>query len=338
MAVILDKEWVSLTEFDDQLSSISHYQLHPEMLPFIGRHYPETRILVLGESHYLSNEESEEKKQLQDWYKRPTQDFSLKWPSNLDTRGVVHNYLIGWRTKASTMFSNPAKALIDAWGLKEVNDSEAFTAFAFFNYFQRPASYSGSSISLTNEDEVQAASILPQVIKILKPNKVVFLSKKAFDSYCRQEGNVDCSLIDYVYHPTSKYWNEEDGRKKLLRIFTTMRRYDGFFPNGSLTLEKVNELLPSSPYRFIQKRQRRFCDGIVTYRIYQDSNNLDYVSEIAWYYAADGRRFGIGYVVQPKILWVWDYDAGWYMDDIGIKKHPHLMELYQDVQRMISLL
>lgn len=338
MAIIFDKEWDSLTGFDNQLSAIPHYQLHPEMLPFIGRHYPETRILLLGESHYLSNEESEVTKQMRDWYKRSTQDFSFKWPSNFDTRGVVHNYLTGWRSKASTMFSNPAKALIEAWGLTEVNDGEAFTAFAFFNYFQRPAAYSGSSISPTIEDEEQAASILPQVIKILKPNKVIFLSKKAFDSYCRQAGDVDSSLIDYVYHPTSSYWNVEDGGKKLLGLFSSMRRYDGFSLNGSLTLEKANQVMSSSPYRFIQKRQRRFYDGTVTYRIYMDSNDPSNVSEIAWYYADGNKRFGMGYVVRSKIMWVWDYDTKRYMDEKAIKNHSRLMELYQDVRRMISLL
>lgn len=338
LAVIFDTEWNSLTEFDDQLSAISHFQLHPEMLPFIGRHYPKTGILILGESHYLSSEESEEAKRLWDWYNRPTQDFSFKWSSNFDTRGVVHNYLIGWRSKAYTMFSNPAKALIEAWGLTEVNDSEAFTAFAFFNYFQRPASCSGSSISLTTEDEERAASILSQIMSILKPSKVIFLSKKAFDSYRRQKGEVDDKLIEYVYHPTSSYWNEEGGDKKLFGIFSSMRRYDGFSSDGSLPFEKANQVLSSSPYRFIQKRQRRFCDGAVTYRIYQDSDDAASVREVAWYYADGNRRFGIGYVVRSKTMWVWDYNAKWYMDETTIRNHHRLAELYQDVQRMISLL
>ena len=338
LAVIFDKEWDSLTGFDNQLSAIPHYQIHPEMLPFIGRHYPETRILILGESHYLSNEESEETKQMRDWYKRPTQDFSFKWPSNFDTRGVVHNYLTGWRSKASTMFSKPAKALIEAWGLKDVNDSEAFTGFAFFNYFQRPASYSGSSISLTKEDEEQAASILSQLIKILKPNKVVFLSKKAFNSYYRQVREVDSNLIEYVYHPTSSYWNDEDGGKQLCGILSSMKRYGGFSANGFLTLERANQMLSSSSYWFIQKGQKRFHSGIITYRIYQDSNDPASVSEVAWYLVEDNKRFGIGYVVQSKILWIWDYNNKRYMDDTDIKKHPKLIELYQDVQRLIFLL
>ncbi len=338
MAVIFDTEWDSLTEFDDQLSAIPHFQLHPEMLPFIGRHYPETGILILGESHYLSNKESDETKQLRDWYNHPTQDFLFECPSNFDTRGVVHNYLIGRRSKAYAMFSNPAKVLIEAWGLTEVNDSEAFTAFAFFNYFQRPASYSGSSISLTNEDEEQSASILSQIMSILKPSKVVFLSKKAFDSYRRQKGEVGDNLIEYVYHPTSSYWNEEGGGKKLFGIFSSMRRYNGFSSNGSLTFEKANQVLSSSPYRFIQKRQRRFCDGTVTYRIYQDSDDSASVCEVAWYYADGNRKYGIGYVVRSKVMWVWDYNTKSYMDETAIKNHHRLAELYQDVQRMISLL
>ena len=254
MALIFEREWDSLSGFDNQLKSIRHYQLHPEMLPFIGRHYPSTKILMLGESHYLSDEESSETKKLQDWYNRSTQDYAFKCAANFDTRVVVHNYLVGCRSKAYTMFRNPTLALIEGWKLKEVNNSEAFTGFAFFNYFQRPASDSGDSISQTPEDEEQSYNILTEIIAILRPKKVVFLSKKSYDSYCGQAGEVDHDFIDYVYHPTSSYWNKENGRKKLCAIFSSMKRYNGFLTNGYLNRETTSQVLSTAPYRLIQKR------------------------------------------------------------------------------------
>ena len=68
MAEIFEKEWYSLTDYDSELKKIRHYQLHPEMLPYIGRHYPQTRILILGESHYLSEKEPIDVKHLEEWY------------------------------------------------------------------------------------------------------------------------------------------------------------------------------------------------------------------------------------------------------------------------------
>ena len=338
MAEIFDKEWDSLTRYDEELMKIRHYQLHPEMLPYIGRHYPNTGILVLGESHYLSNEESDETRRMQGWYDRTTQSGSFKHPRNFYTRGVVRTYLTERRYKSSSMFSNPAKALIDGWGLECVNDSEAFTAFAFFNYFQRPASSSGASISLNAEDEVQACAILSRVLGILQPQKVIFLSKKAFNSYSRLAGTVDRDLIDYVYHPTSKYWNYADGGEKLRLSFRAMTPYAGLARNGSLKLNNAKQLLAKTPYLELEKKQHRFRDGIVTYRIYLDEDDGTSVKEIAWYLKEAGRRFGIGYLVQSRILWAWDYSAECFFNPGIIESATNLSELYRDILHLISSL
>src|SRR5690606_29403658 len=44
------------THFDNSFSQVNHYRLYPELYPWVGKHYidQETKILVLGESHYLS--------------------------------------------------------------------------------------------------------------------------------------------------------------------------------------------------------------------------------------------------------------------------------------------
>ena len=59
MAQIFEKEWESIVDYDEQLKNVSHYRVHPEMMPFIGRNYPKTRILILGESHYVCPEDRE---------------------------------------------------------------------------------------------------------------------------------------------------------------------------------------------------------------------------------------------------------------------------------------
>lgn len=56
MAII--NKWESSKEYDNELSKIEHFSKghHPEMTPFIGSHYNETGILLVGESHYIPQE------------------------------------------------------------------------------------------------------------------------------------------------------------------------------------------------------------------------------------------------------------------------------------------
>ena len=47
--------WKSIKDYDDELKKIEHYKKHNEMLPYIGKHYKQARILLVGESHYVNN-------------------------------------------------------------------------------------------------------------------------------------------------------------------------------------------------------------------------------------------------------------------------------------------
>jgi len=331
--VIMDQEWNSLTDYDDALKQIEHYQLHETMLPFIGRHYPNTRILILGESHYLSNEESNETKKLKEWYSRPTAAYSFRWPDNFNTRHVVRNYLTGHRSKAHTMFSNPAKALINAWNLENVNDSEAFTAFAFMNYFQRPAVSSGETISLTADDETRAFHHLNKVIEIINPALVMFLSKKAGDSYKNVAGNTPDPRIACTSHPTTKYWNDAQGKDEAIRQFSSLNRYAGFSLNGQLTIGEAK--LALNKYRIIEKHHKRFFNGEITVSIYPASNS-NYVSEIVWHVVDQGTKLGIGYVVDKKLLWIWDYTAEKFLGAEALSECEKLGQLYNEACQIIS--
>ncbi len=330
--IIMDQEWNSLTCYDDMLKQIKQYRLHESMLPFIGRHFPQTRILILGESHYLSNEENDETKELAEWYERPTEAFSFKYPDNFNTGRVVRSYLIGHRTKAHTMFSNPAKALIEAWKLEHVNDSEAFTAFAFMNYFQRPAASSGKTINLTENDEAQAFSHLNRDVESLVPALILLLSKKAMNSYKSIAGNNTDSRIAYANHPTSKYWNESQGKGAAIRLFSAIDRYSGFSRNGNLL--KGDAMPALTKYRIIKKHHKRFFGDEITVSIYPTFDTAN-ISEIVWHVVDQGTKLGIGYVVEKKLLWIWDYTDGRYLDTEALTKYPALKQLYKEVYQII---
>ena len=310
MAQIFEKEWESIEDYDDQLKHLDHYKIHPEMLPYIGRNYPQVKILILGESHYASTED--EKKISDDWYNTPLdKNFNKPWWFN--TRHVVNNYLCGRRSKAHSMFRNPAKALIEAWKLEKVNDSEAFTAFAFMNYFQRPADRKGESIQAKSLDNEKAYINLREVVKVIKPQKIIFLSQKAFNAFRAlsesDEKLYDVDYIEWTDHPTSKYWNSCNGKEKLKSILGGKPEQLTCIPDGELDYVNVYSKLSQKKERFfmLEAKKKRFWENWIGIKIYA-ANKRSSVSEIAWYYTEEGRRIGIGYVVKTRLLWIWDYD------------------------------
>ena len=336
---IMDREWNSLTDYDVELNQISVYKKHPTLLPFIGRHYGNTRILLLGESHYLDSSESKESKEMKDWYNRTTEEYGFMYPENLNTRLVVNNYLNGRRSKAHSMFRNPAKALIKAWDLNDVNDSEVFTAFAFMNYFQRPEADSGKSICLTKEDKTEAYETLNKVINTIKPRLVLFLSQKAYWCYEELTKNKIDERIQYVYHPTSKYWNEQRGKAKAVDCFKHIKAYTGFSLNGHLLDKDVRLALKEKKHQIIELHHKRFFENAVTVSIYPDSEK-GYVSEIVWHVIDGNTKLGIGYVVEKKTLWIWDYtkENAHYLSKEETKNYRKLNKLYYDVIEVIKSL
>jgi len=330
---IMNNEWKSLKDFDNQLLTIQVYKKHPSLLPYIGRHYNDTRILLLGESHYLDSEEDESTKKMENWYGTQTENYNFKWPVNLDTRSVVNNYLNCRRSKAHSMFRKPAEALIKAWDLNDVNDSEAFTSFAFMNYFQRPEANAGKSINLNEEDKKVACDTLNDVIKIIEPKLILFLSKKAYDSYIELAGDIEDKNIDYVYHPTSKFWNKDNGKDKAVKSFGK-KRYDGYAKNGKLLLETIKPVLDGKNYPVIEKNHKRFLHNKTTVSIYPDKED-GYVSEIVWHVEDGNVWYGIGYMVARKTIWIWNYTEEEYMKENEMKRHSDLKDCYEKVCEII---
>ncbi len=332
---IMNSKWNSLTCFDDKLLEIEVYKNHPTLLPFVGRHYESTRILLLGESHYLDSSEDETAKKMEGWYCSTTESYSFKYPENVDTRLVVHNYLNARRSKAHSMFGKPAEALIEAWNLENVNDSEAFTTFAFMNYFQRPEANAGKSISLNEEDKTVAYMTLNEVIKILEPKLILFLSKKAYDCYKELAGDKVDSRTNYVYHPTSKYWNEDNGKNKAVQCFNIISRYNGFAKNGKLLQNKIRPILDDKNYFVVEKRHKRFFDDKITVSIYPEKDK-DSVSEIVWHVKENNISYGIGYVVERKTIWLWSYTDKKYFTEAEMKENSELKKLYKEVIEIIK--
>lgn len=327
--------WESMTQYDDQLREIPHYQVHPEMLPFVGKHYPNTRILLVGESHYLESCDTSKFSKPEEWYHTPFEAYQFDYPGNFNTRYVIHKYLIKDRSRSHSMFRNPAKTLIEAWNLTNVDDSEAFCAFAFMNYFQRPEVKTGQSIKIEKNDEDVAFKTFCRVVDILQPQMIVVLSQKSYETCFSGGLNSNFQIIEYTAHPTCSYWNGSDGTQKLERLLQQMPVYDGFSPikhvsEGKMTVWLETFFRNREEYPIVKKK-RFFPNGVISIQIYKPTKESEEISSIVWRLDTDGQKLGIGYEVPIGWLWYWNYNTKKYMSEKELQKYPVLQSLNEKV-------
>ena len=99
--------------------------------------------------------------------------------------------------------------------------------FAFMNYFQSPAFARGKSKDPSEKDLEVAKATLKEVIGVLRPDVVVFLSTNAFRAYIGSEKYEDEKTAEHrflyckkdgdepdfygVVHPTCRWWNNRAG-------------------------------------------------------------------------------------------------------------------------------
>jgi hypothetical protein len=215
-----------ISKFDVGLGGIKHFELHAEYLPYVGHFYDQFRILLIGESHYLKKYYGEQTDFLEGWYEKYTHQFQWNDESDtswFNTRGVVNDFRVRNHLKGYIIFRKPSKiireCIYENYGI-ELSDFDAYRCCSFLNYYQRPELKTGESIANNHEDDINAAETLKRVIEILKPIQVIFLSKKAFESYHR----LNSSDYSYFYHPNSKYWGKgivqgEEGFKQLINEY-----------------------------------------------------------------------------------------------------------------------
>ena len=226
------------TNYDSELKKIEFYdRYHPEYLPYVGDNYDKSKILLLGESNYVDADnlsadvisliESPE------WYTTDARDEE-KLPSEgcidwCQNRDIINSALNGKQNGFSlprshyNMYIKPANIVSEVFP-QIANPWDAFSYFASMNYFQKPATKSGKSIEQMLEDDQFAVSNLCRVVSVLKPETIIFLSKKAHWSF---EANKPEELkelyIDACAHPPCAWWNRDNGkhgREKFKTIIT----------------------------------------------------------------------------------------------------------------------
>lgn len=313
------REWRSATSYDEELEKLNHYMKHPEMKPFIGTNYDAAKILLVGESHYIEDidaaTDAVKNYYNTGWYETPLcKDFpNQSW---FNTREVVHNFSVLRRGKGHGMFRNPAVEMIKIHGNnKNLTDSDAFNHFAFMNYFQRPASQQGDSISNNDEDNAKAFETLNGVIDIIKPKKVIFLSKKAYTAYTSFSGenHIDCFEKTYwTVHPTAPSWHGNDGREKFDETVKDLPIYleDNI---KQYSIEALKTEIEKQGIYNIVKTKKFGKEESPTSQLYP--KDVDIAKEIVIRFLEnEKRRIGFGYRFDYRFIWAWDYDKKEYFD------------------------
>lgn len=212
------------TSYDNELKRIEFYdRYHPEYLPYVGDNYDKSKVLLLGESNYIDESNpllSADVLRLIDsslWYTTASEKLPkngcIDWCHN---RNIINDTLEkkknGQKTSpAHNMYINPAKAFIEVFP-QIANPWDAFSYFASMNYFQKPATKTGRSIKPKLEDEQFAAANLCHVVSVLKPETIIFLSKKALWAFEANEPEELKKLyIEACAHPTCAWWNRKNG-------------------------------------------------------------------------------------------------------------------------------
>lgn len=197
--------------FDEQFTKIKHYQNYPEMLPWIGHKYSNTRVktLLVGESHYLSKS-SEYHHDPIAWYEGLiiSDKDDCGW---IKTRNIISNGIeTKWKSASKTIYRNIEKALFESDMFGNIPDT-AFSDVAFMNFYQRPAEITGKSIKVTKHDVVTSNDVFQGVVNIILPDIVIFTSSLAFKS-AKKGGSLkylEDNKIIYTRtpHPGMPWWN-----------------------------------------------------------------------------------------------------------------------------------
>ena len=218
-----------ITKHDESLTErLPHLKNYPNYLPHISAGYDEAplKLLIVAESHYL-NKKFDDKIAADEWYDNPVgvTKLLIDHLSGMNTRAVINDFNGSNRTiKPYRIFLNLEAAYQNVFAGRTL-----FQECAYINYFQRPAERNGQSIRATKRDHQHAFENLTALIETINPDKIIFTSRKAFDSYKLNVKEVDYKKVNVVPHPASAWWNKKSprygidgeastGRGKFMRI------------------------------------------------------------------------------------------------------------------------
>lgn len=198
---------------------MSVLELHPELETFVGDNYGKggsLKVLYYGESPFLPNNKGETLS-VEDWYSKTSKELGLndKDRAWINTKEIIRNDVINspLKDKSHSMFRNIGNVHGEA--LNKGDYRTALDDLSYGNYFKKPAGITGGSIKVTEMDKEVAYDAFKKDLETLKPDKLVFSSKKAYDAVIETATKRgDNKILQFlkeravvVPHATSAWWN-----------------------------------------------------------------------------------------------------------------------------------
>ena len=193
--------------------------------PYIGDNYIKSnpKILILGESHYISNEKEPTKAEIDEWNK----DINT-------TRGAVEEEYKPYKNTLSVL-SNMA-----------IDNNYLYNHLAFYNFFQKYVGIGSSDKSLIDDALIELSQkAYFAVFDIIKPNLVIaWGTGDLYNYWVPQVEYETCSengmLYNYKKYPNIKIWHMRH---------PSARNFDLF--NSSMEFSKICKYLGYSyPIKF----------------------------------------------------------------------------------------
>lgn len=163
------------TQYDKELKEIGHYTHYKETLPFIGKNYENTKLLLIGESYQIPPESKvklDNKNDYEKWYEKRVTLISAdkEWINFRNIIEIIIKKAEG-ENKSLTMQNL-------TYAFKMINKS--WNDLAYVNTFQRPAGYGDKRKNFIKIDNEKARDVINKVVRILNPKFIGFVSAKAW--------------------------------------------------------------------------------------------------------------------------------------------------------------
>lgn len=208
-------------KYDVELLKNNFLEKHSECLPFVGELYEKNGLLLIGESHYVHQDDIcfVDREDFYDISYDTLENGNHGYKDWINTRNVFESRAYGGYD-FKKFFSNPttemAKLIYHTNAPSKDQKIASMQYYAFMNYFKRPAYDKGKTIQgLSEKDYQYAYDISKYIIEVLNPKLIIFISKKAYNAF--YESDLDSNLrlkytLKCVSHPSSRWWNRK--RKK----------------------------------------------------------------------------------------------------------------------------
>ena len=193
--------------YDNKLLEMDFYknsETHRLMLPYIGSEYGKYKVLIVGESHYLGEDNDREK----------VKDFK-KWLTDKNEIKLIKSEYINTRWVVEEHCNNNNKQPFFSMIKKEIINVEKFwDKVSFMNFFIVPSINGSREIEALKDMKEKSLENFENVLDIIKPNYILFLSKKSYCIFEKSNSKYLKNTFGFG-HPSSTWWSRKrkDGKK-----------------------------------------------------------------------------------------------------------------------------